>query len=99
MTSSSDSSIPTPVLPAESAKAMSELNNLLQIISGTSSLIESGEAHGDESKEYLSMLRSSIERAEKVAQDLSVQAGGTVQKMAVHPDLAGFVRHKNDRDP
>ncbi len=40
------------------------------------------------------MLRVSIGRAEKVAAELTEQAGGTKQKVAVRPDLTGFVRPK-----
>jgi CheY-like chemotaxis protein len=72
----------------------SELNNLLQIISGTSSLIQTSGGDRESSEKYLAMLRVSIERAEKVAAELTEQAGGTKQKAAVHPDLAGFVRPK-----
>jgi CheY-like chemotaxis protein len=74
------------------SKSTSELNNLLQIISGTSTLIENVWEGSDGSEKYLAMLRSSIERAEKVAADLVEQAGGTDKKMAMHPDLAGFVK-------
>ena len=72
----------------------SELNNLLQIISGTSSLIQTSGENRETSEKYLAMLRVSIERAEKVAAELTEQAGGTKQKAAIHPDLAGFVRPK-----
>jgi len=72
----------------------SELNNLLQIISGTSSLIQTSGEDRESSEKYLAMLRVSIERAEKVAAELTEQAGGTKQKAAIHPDLAGFVRPK-----
>jgi len=72
----------------------SELNNLLQIISGTSSLIQTSGEDRESSEKYLAMLRASIERAEKVAAELTEHAGGTKQKAAVHPDLAGFVRPK-----
>ncbi len=72
----------------------SELNNLLQIISGTSSLIQTSGENRETSEKYLAMLRVSIERAEKVAAELTEQAGGTKQKVAVRPDLTGFVRPK-----
>jgi CheY-like chemotaxis protein len=79
-------------------KSTSELNNLLQIISGTSSLIQTSGKDRENSEKYLAMLRASIERAEKVAAELTEQAGGTKQKVAVHPDLAGFVRPKTPDD-
>jgi CheY-like chemotaxis protein len=77
------------------SKASSELNNLLQIISGTSSQLENIWEGKEGSEKYLAMLRSSIERAEKVAAELVEQAGGTDKRMAMHPDLAGFVKPKN----
>jgi CheY-like chemotaxis protein len=79
-------------------QSTSELNNLLQIISGTSSLIKTSGEDRESSEKYLAMLRASIERAEKVAADLTEQAGGTKQKVAMHPDLAGFVRPKTSTD-
>ena len=77
------------------SKASSELNNLLQIISGTSSQLENIWEGKEGSEKYLAMLRSSIERAEKVAAELVEQAGGTNERMTMHPDLAGFVKPKN----
>jgi CheY-like chemotaxis protein len=76
------------------SKATSELNNLLQIISGTSAEIANLREENDGSEQYLSMLRASIERAEAVAGQLAEHAGGTKQKVAMHPELAGFVKPK-----
>jgi CheY-like chemotaxis protein len=76
------------------SKAASELNNLLQIISGTSAEIGNLWEGSESSEEYLSMLRSSIDRAETVAAQLAEQAGGTDQKMVMHPELASFVKSK-----
>jgi CheY-like chemotaxis protein len=85
-----------PELPSPSAdslaKATSELNNLLQIISGTSSLIGNAEQAGSSSAEYLAMLRACIERTEKLAAQLGEHAGGTDEKRRMRPELAGFVR-------
>ena len=67
--------------------ATSELNNLLQIISSTTELIEKQE-HGLHVQEYRAILRSSIDRAEAVAAALAGQAGGTKQKTAVQPGQA-----------
>src|SRR5437016_11795316 len=61
------------------SKAASELNNLLQIISGTSSEIGNLWEGSEDSEQYLQMLRSSIQRAESVAAQLTEQAGGTEQ--------------------
>jgi CheY-like chemotaxis protein len=76
------------------SKASSELNNLLQIISGTSAEIANLREPNDGSEQYLSMLRATITRAEAVAGQLTEQAGGTTQKMIVHEDLAPFVKQK-----
>src|ERR1700680_232146 len=76
------------------SKATSELNNLLQIIAGTSSLIENIWEGNDASDKYLAMLRASIERAEKVTAELAHYAGGTETKSLVHPEIAGFIKTK-----
>jgi CheY-like chemotaxis protein len=89
-------STPEGSVPNESvSKATSELNNLLQIISGTSAEIENLWEGTEGSEKYLEMLRESIERAESVAAQLSQQAGGAEQKMLMHPELAAFVKPKN----
>jgi CheY-like chemotaxis protein len=81
--------------PQESiSKAASELNNLLQIISGTSAEIENLWEGSDGSEKYLEMLRESIERAEAVAAQLTLQAGGAEEKVLMHPELAAFVKPK-----
>src|SRR5713226_5833827 len=74
------------------SKATSELNNLLQIISGTSSEIENLWGDSDASEKYLAVLRASIERAETVAGQLAEHAGGTEQEMLMHPELAAFIK-------
>ena len=90
---SSETEAGSPTQPPDSiAKAASELNNLLQIISGTCSLIEDRSAG---SEKYLGMLRTSIERAEKVAAELVKQAGGADKRMLMHPDLAAFAKTKS----
>jgi CheY-like chemotaxis protein len=76
------------------SKATSELNNLLQIISGTSAEIGNLWEGSEGSEQYLSMLRSSINRAEAVAAQLAEQAGGTDQKVLMHPELASFANPK-----
>src|SRR5437016_11824336 len=62
------------------SKATSELNNLLQIISGTSTEIGNLWEGCEGSEQYLNMLRSSIDRAEAVAAQLAEQAKGANQK-------------------
>lgn len=77
------------------SKSTSELNNLLQIISGTSAEIEGLWEGSDASEKYLAVLRASIERAETVARQLAEHAGGTEQKMLMHPELAAFIKPKS----
>jgi CheY-like chemotaxis protein len=94
MSSETAAGPPTPP-PDSLAKAASELNNLLQIISGTSSLIEDTWKGSAGSEKYLAMLRNSIERAEKVAAELVKQAGGPDERMLMRPDLAAFAKTKS----
>jgi CheY-like chemotaxis protein len=74
------------------SKATSELNNLLQIISGTSEEIANLWEGSEGSEQCLEMLRSSINRAETVAAQLAEQAGGADQKILIHPELASFIK-------
>ena len=70
----------------------SELNNVLQIISGTTELMENIWGDRDASGKYFAMLRAGIERAEEIAGQLVRQAGGTNQKILLHPDLAAWAQ-------
>ncbi len=70
-----------------SSKVASELNNLLQIISGTSVLIENVWEGAPGSDKYFEMLRTSIERAEQVTAQLVAEAGGPSGKVMLHPAL------------
>jgi len=72
---------------ADNSKVASELNNLIQIISGTSSLIENIWEGNPGSEKYFEMLRASIERAEQVTAQLVAQAGGTTSKRILPPEL------------
>ncbi len=63
----------------------SELNNLLQIISGTSSLIENIWEGKPGADKYFQMLRESIARAADVTMDL-VQLSGS-GKIVLHPEF------------
>ncbi|MBV9010302.1 MAG: response regulator [Verrucomicrobia bacterium] len=77
-------------VPPETAlesKVASELNNLLQIISGTSALIENVWDGAKGSEKYFEMLRTSIERAEQVTAQLVARAGGTAGKVHLHLDF------------
>src|ERR1700757_1566425 len=69
------------------SKVASELNNLIQIISGTSLLIENIWEGRPGSEKYFEMLRASIERAEQVTAQLVAQAGGTNRKRILSSDL------------
>jgi CheY-like chemotaxis protein len=71
----------------DNSKVASELNNLIQIISGTSSLIENIWEGRPGSEKYFEMLRASIERAEQVTAQLVAQAGGTNRKRILSPNL------------
>ena len=71
----------------DNSKVASELNNLTQIISGTSSLIENIWEGRPGSEKYFEMLRASIERAEQVTAQLVAQAGGTNRKRLLPSDL------------
>ncbi|MEY2561385.1 MAG: two-component system, cell cycle sensor histidine kinase and response regulator CckA [Verrucomicrobiota bacterium] len=72
--------------------AASELNNLLEIISGTSSVIENIWAGNEGSQKYFDMLRTSVDRAAKVTAQLVEHAGGTDKKILLHPELTEFAR-------
>ncbi|HEY4282041.1 MAG TPA: response regulator, partial [Chthoniobacterales bacterium] len=94
----SDSDKPSPTPSAEFvAKATSELNNLLQIISGSSAALERTSKGNQASAEYLTMLRTSIERAELLGRDLAAQAGGTAEKAIRNSDIAAFLKKKTDK--
>jgi CheY-like chemotaxis protein len=80
-------------------KATSELNNLLQIISGTTALMEDAGQNSEESEKYRTMLRTSIERAEKIAAELAEKAGGATAKVALHPELTEAVHPEKTGDP
>lgn len=80
-----------PAAPLHSGVA-SELNNLLQIISGTSSLLENIWAGNPDSEKYFAMLQSSVARAEKITTELVRQSGGMEPKILLHPELEAFNR-------
>ncbi len=82
-----------------SPESTSELNNLLQIISGTSSMIENIWDGNPGSEKYFAMLRASVDRAEKIISKMVEQAGGSASKVLIHPDLSAFTRPKNPSPP
>src|SRR5438045_6768257 len=79
--------------------AASELNNLLEIISGTSSVIESIWEGCAGSQKYFEMLRTSVDRAAKVTAQLVEHAGGTEERALRHPELAACAPANNARPP
>ena len=76
-------------------QAASELNNLLEIISGTSSVIENVWAGNEGSEKYFDMLRASVDRAARVTAQLAEHAGGTNKKILLHPELTEFARPRH----
>ena len=79
--------------------AASELNNLLEIIAGTSSAIENIWAGNDGSEKYFDMLRTSVDRAAKVTAQLVEHSGGSDKKVLLHPELASFVKMRKTPAP
>ena len=74
---------PEQVVPA----AASELNNLLQIVSGTVAMLENIWEGAPGSERYFDMLRKSVDRAAKVTAQLVQHVGGTDKKIVMHPAL------------
>lgn len=79
--------------------ATSELNNLLEIISGTSAAIENIWDGNEGSQKYFEMLRTSVDRAAEVTAQLVEHAGGSNQKVLLHPDLVAFAKPKTPTAP
>jgi CheY-like chemotaxis protein len=80
----------------------SELNNLLQIISGTGALLEKATTEGAAYvpvQKHFELLRSSVARVEKIAAELVRQAGGCERKVVIHPDLSVFTRGRAPTPP
>ncbi|MEO8440230.1 MAG: response regulator [Spartobacteria bacterium] len=67
--------------------AARELNNLLQIITGTIRLLERMWEGDAGAKKHFQMLHLSIERAAEVTSRLVEQAGGSERKILLHPAL------------
>lgn len=77
-----------PAAPGTRPEIASELNNLLQIISGTSSLIENIWEGKPGADKYFEMLRASIARAADVTMDLVQLSGSMNAKIVLHPEFA-----------
>ncbi len=70
--------------PADTA---SELNNLLQIISGTAEMMENIWEGNKGSEKYFSMLRTSVDRAAKLTETIAREGGAADEKILLHPAL------------
>lgn len=75
------------------ARATSELNNLLQIISGSSSALEKT-TNTEHAVEYMQMLKASIDRAELLGRELASRAGGTAEKAICNSEVSSFLKKK-----
>ena len=60
---------------------------MLDIISGTSALIENIWDGNKDAEKYFEMLRVSVERAVKITAELTEGAGGSNKKVLLNPDL------------
>ncbi len=74
--------------------AASELNNLLQIVSGTVSMLENVWEGAPGSEKYFEILQVSVERAAKVTAQLVQQVGGANERIVLHPSLAAGFKTK-----
>ncbi|MEY2557032.1 MAG: two-component system, cell cycle sensor histidine kinase and response regulator CckA [Verrucomicrobiota bacterium] len=88
-----------PAAHKSTTAATSELNNLLEIISGTSSVIENIWDGNKDSEKYFEMLRTSVDRAAKVTAQLVEHAGGSDKKILLHPELSAFARPRKAPQP
>ncbi len=69
-----------------SIASTSELNNLLQIIGGTTGLLGNIWDGNPDSEKYLAMLRASVERAAEITAERVAEAGG-VNKRIILPEI------------
>ncbi len=76
----------------------SELNNLLQIIAGTSALIENIWEGNEGADKYFGMLRESVNRAAQVTTELVELSGEMGGKIVLHPEYARL-RHTKAEPP
>ena len=77
--------------PADTA---SELNNLLQIISGTAEMMENIWEGNKGSEKYFSMLRSSVDRAAQLTHTIAREGGAANEKILLHPALDYYADKK-----
>ena len=81
--------------PADTA---SELNNLLQIISGTAEMMENIWEGNEGSEKYFSMLRSSVDRAARLTHTIAREGGAANEKILLHPALNYYSDKKRSPD-
>jgi len=78
-----------PPSPTKASEAASELNNVLQIISGASSMLDKAQENPET---YLQMLREAIQRAETISADLNREVGGSTEQRPSPSELSKFKR-------
>src|SRR5215831_5864527 len=79
--------------------ATSELNNLLEIISGTSIAIADLWDGSEGSRPYFEMLRTTVDRATQVSAQLVEYAGGSDKKVMFHPELDTYANRCDPTPP
>ncbi len=82
-----------------SQEIASELNNLLQIISGTTEMIENIWEGRPGAARYFEMLRESVSRAAEVTTDLVERSAKLGNKIVLHPDFARRKTEEAKMDP
>ena len=82
--------------PADTA---SELNNLLQIISGTAEIMENIWEGNEGSDKYFAMLRSSVDRAAKLTHTIALEGGAANDKILLHPALNYYAQRTRTPEP
>lgn len=81
---------------ARSPAIASELNNLLQIIAGTSALIENIWEGNEGADKYFSMLRASVTRAAEVTAELVELSDSLRSKVILHPEFVPLPPRKTE---
>lgn len=91
--------LPTPPRTLRPPEMASELNNLLQIIAGTSALIENIWEGTEGADKYFGMLRESIQRAALVTTDLVAMSGEVSGKILMHPEYNRLRHSRAGQNP
>jgi CheY-like chemotaxis protein len=85
--------------PTSGPAIASELNNLLQIIAGTSALIENIWEGNEGADKYFGMLRESVARAAEVTTGLVELSGSISGKIVMHPEYSRLRHAKTEPAP